>query len=898
MGLKETKLVPGRSMDEIDRESYGAGPSPLDSRAVAVELRPARGGKVRGRRAAPSVVSLDGEWQLLQGSRPFGRDANGAVTEAGGWSGAIPARVPGSVHAALVAAGRLPDPTYGRNQELAEKESYKRWWLRTTFARPAFAAGGGAARLVFGGVCDACTIWLNGRKLGSHRGMFAPISFDVAALLRDENELIVDLDAIPSDPIPTDLLQERSNGHWRDTVVFNNVYGWHYSRCPSLGVWRPVRLEAPARLSLAHPYVVARDTSGNADLVVDLSGERTWEGVLRGTIEPANFRGTSREFQVPVRGRGEKRVHLRFQIPEPHLWWPNGMGRQDLYRMSLSIAAGADRREVDTSTFTFGLRTVQMAPFPEGPRPDRYDWTFVINGRPLFVKGTGWCTLDPLMDLRRERYDRFLSLARDQHCQMIRAWGCGMPETDDFYDLCDEYGIMVMQEWQTAWNSHNVQPFDLLEETIRQNTLRLRSRASLVMYGGGNESTAPFGRAIDMMGRLAIELDGTRPFHRGEPWGGSSHAYPCYWGREHLDEALRMEAPFWGEFGTACMPQAESVRRYTPADEQAAWPTIDATGGFAYHTPKFNTTSDISRLSQYARYFVRDDANLDHFCVASQLAQGVALRHPLERARTMWPDSTGALYYKMNDNFPAASWATADWYGAAKIGHYWVQDAFAPVHAAVLFNRLDHHGCQLNAPVYLLDNRGLLDGRKWTLLVRAFDGSLTEIERYSRSGTPSTSGPVHRVGTFTLAYGKADATPLFVVAEVRLGTRLVDRTFYILNFESERGCLFTRPRTSVRATVEPKAPGVAGGTGQRVLRLPGAPRGAAGALLTVTNTGSVPAIGVEISRPGHLDTFTASDNYFWLDAGESTLVTVSDSGGVTAGAWNAGTVAASEHGRD
>jgi hypothetical protein len=102
----------------------------------------------------------------------------------------------------------------------------------------------------------------------------------------------------------------------------------------------------------------------------------------------------------------------------------------------------------------------------------------------------------------------------------------GQPVTDDFYDLCDELGLMVMQEWPTAWNSHKEQPYGVLEETVRLNTLRLRNRPSWVMTTGGNESSDPFGPAIDMMGRLAIELDGTRPFHRGEPWGGSRHAYP------------------------------------------------------------------------------------------------------------------------------------------------------------------------------------------------------------------------------------------------------------------------------------------------------------------------------------------------------------------------------------
>ena len=229
------------------------------------------------------------------------------------------------------------------------------------------------------------------------------------------------------------------------------------------------------------------------------------------------------------------------------------MGEQPLYQVTLSFTPD-DGGVADTHSFNFGLRTIEMAPLPGGPRPDRYNWTFVVNGAPMFIKGTNWCTLDALLDFSRARYERFIKLAAMQHVQMFRPWGSGMPETDDFYDLCDRYGILVMQEWPTAWNSHVTQPYGMLEETVRRNTLRIRNHPSLAMYGGGNESSEPFGPAIDMMGRLSIELDDTRVFHRGEPWGGSKHDYGTYWGRQNLDYSLNMTSVFWGEFGMALQP--------------------------------------------------------------------------------------------------------------------------------------------------------------------------------------------------------------------------------------------------------------------------------------------------------------------------------------------------------
>ena len=119
-----------------------------------------------------------------------------------------------------------------------------------------------------------------------------------------------------------------------------------------------------------------------------------------------------------------------------------------------------------------------------------------------------------------------------------------MVETDDFFDLCDRKGIMVMQEWPTSGNSHTTQPLAMLERSVRDGTLRLRNHPSLVIYTGGNEIGHPYGLAIDMMGHLNIELDGTRPFHRGQPAGGSTHDYAIYWAGRHIDHAFVMKAIF------------------------------------------------------------------------------------------------------------------------------------------------------------------------------------------------------------------------------------------------------------------------------------------------------------------------------------------------------------------
>jgi beta-mannosidase len=451
-----------------------------------------------------------------------------------------------------------------------------------------------------------------------------------------------------------------------------------------------------------------------------------------------------------------------------------------------------------------------------------------------------------------------LTLAASQHIQMLRAWGCGLVETDDFYDLCDRKGIMVMQEWPTAWNSHTTQPFELLEDTVHEGTLRLRNHPSLAMYTGGNESSQPFGEAIDMMGRLNMELDGTRDFHRGEPFGGSRHDYDIYWGEQAIDHAFTMQAAFYGEFGIASYPNLESVRRFLPKGEQSLWPP-PADKSFAYHTPIFNTSRDLDRLTRMSRYFSVGES-MDSYIVGTQLTQAVGVRHALERARTRWPNCTGALYYKLNDNAPAASWSTVDWYGAPKLSYYFIQTSFAPLVAVALFPKGSVYGEAASIPVVLLDDADALRDAPWSVVVRAFDANLKQLKETTFSGSGSIKR-VGRLGEFTLTADETSTAPLFIVTEVRRAGALSQRNYYFANFAGTPGSLFHLPKTKLTTEIH---------DGQ----------------VTVRSEGELPAVGVEITRPGHLDTFTAEENYFWLSAGETKVVRVNDVRGVVVKAWN------------
>lgn len=844
---QELVSVAGVPLDAVDLAAFNAAPAPMAAEPTVVTLS----GPATHPQASKAVTLLDGIWEMAEGGELKARLAGGS------WDDALEVAVPGSVHMALEKAGLIPDPKVGMNDAIAREQSFKTWWFRRTFERP---EGPAVKALLFDGVAISCTVWLNGVRLGDHNGMFGGPHFPIDQL-QDQNELIVRLDPAPKAPgwlIPSD------NNGWRQTVVFNNVWGWHYVNIPAMGIWRSVKLEHHETVSFEEPpFVATHDLdSGTVDLSVKLDSEQEgWKGTLLGTVNLDGSDAPGFSFSHPVTAHASnEHVRLRFSIPDAQIWWPNGYGDQPLYNLTLTFVPDGDGTPSVRKT-RFGLRTVQMAPAPGGPHSSHSNWTFVINDRPMFMRGSGWCTMDSSMDFSRERYDRFLRAAKQQNNLMVRAWGSGMPETDDFYELCDRYGLLVIQEWPTAWDSHEVQPQKELEMTVRLNTLRLRNHPSLVMWGGGNESWAVFTPMIDRMGRISQELDGTRAFHRTQAYGGSTHNYGCWWDRKHLDHNLQLTGLFLGEFGITSLPVHESVLRYLPDEEKEQWPPKEESA-FAHHTPVFNSEwgRDLERLKQYSGY-LSEGANMEDFIRGSQVAQAVALRHTLELARARWPESTGALYYKLNDNHPAASWATWDWYGAPKIAHWFVRSAFEPLHAAVILPQLDLRE-DTELAVHLLDDTDALDSQDWAVKVRAFGQDLREIAAAEWQGSGSGK-PTRQLGA--LALKKADLqsdAPLFFVAEVSVDGTLVDRSWSFANFERKPDSLFNLPTTTLDVAFAEDA-------------------------VTITNTGDHPAIGVEVLRPGHADTFTPGDGMLWIEPGQSRQVAVSETDGVIVSAWNA-----------
>lgn len=833
--------IPKKSLDAIDRISFAPSNIPMESPYKEIKIKQ---GKMEFPNATP-VCSLNGTWELAE----EGSDENRVHNR---WIDAVPAEVPGSVQSALFHAGLLPDPTVGKNMMLARDKSYKDHWYKKEFLRPSNII---SPILKIQGVCETYSAWMNGTFIGAHKGKYIPREFDVSKMLKDTNTLIIKVNK-------TNRNLYFDGGFWSDSLSKDDIeveatMGWHYANMPLHGIWKPVTIEENTETRMLNPFVATENTrDGIVHLFFDIqTEEKSCKGKIIGQIDPENFNGEPVSFSEVIEIKGnENRFHYRMKVPNPQLWWPVDMGKPNLYRLKMAFIPENGTPIVKETTF--GIRTIENKPLPDGTYAYKYNWQFVINGEPMFLKGANWNPIDVCLDLSREKYERFIQLAKDQHIQVFRSWGVGIPETETYYDLCDRYGIMVYQEF-------NGGPYNIDEQSLKSFILRTRNHPSLIWYSGGNESTFPYDEHVQLLGRLALELDGTRTIHRTDPWGGSLHQWAFYWGNAPYETNLKSTTPFMGEFGFVSQPNIESVLKYLPENEKLLWPAPDK-GSFAFHAPTFNRDAgygrDMSHMSFYAKQMMPVSTMAD-FITGTQIAHATGLRIMAEQFRSQWPERAGICYYKFNEFVPAASYSSVDWYGVPKLVHYFMMDAYEPLHGCAIADTLNIFGKGCSHKIYILDDNNALKNSKWEVRARAFDSNLKLIAQKEYRGNNSIN-KVKYLGNFNLSTQQTQTNPLLIVTEVYKNGDLSDRTFYWMNFEAKPGCLMELPKTNLSLKFEDN-------------------------VAVIQNLGDIPAVGVYFNCPKISDKFRAEDSYFWLDPKEVKRIKVNLTKGIDIKAWNA-----------
>ncbi|WP_328479178.1 glycoside hydrolase family 2 protein [Streptomyces sp. NBC_00377] len=589
----------------------------------------------------------------------------------------LPAGVPGCVHTDLLAAGVIPDPFLGRAENEVAWVGRREW----TYERelPAVPSGHEQTDLVFDGLDTVAEITLAGQLLGRVRNMHRSYRFDVTGL---EGPLSVRfVSAYAEAEAVRGRVGERPAAYTEPYQYLRKMacsFGWDWG--PTLvtaGIWRPVRVErwSTARLARVRPLVTVERGTGVVELRVDVERTRVEAGLtLQARVGGRTVRGE-------VTGAGGA---VRVEVPDAELWWPRGYGEQRLYEVELTLLHGSS--PLDVWRRRVGFRSVGLDTSADAHGSG---FTLVVNGERLFARGVNWIPDDVFLSrVTRERYRRRLRQAADAGVDLVRVWGGGVYESEDFYDACDELGLLVWQDFPFACAAYpEEQPLrGEVEAEARENVVRLMPHPSLVLWNGNNENLWGFrdwgweerlggdswgeGYYLGVLPRVVGELDPTRPYTAGSPWSGSWRHHPNdpahgthhsweVWNRRDYAE-YRGEVPrFVAEFGWQAPPAHATLRRALPGEELSA-----DSPGMLHHQKAQDGNGKLAR--GLARHFAVPDGDFDRWHYLTQVNQARAVATGIEHWRSRWPVCAGTIVWQLNDCWPVTSWAAIDGDGREK----------------------------------------------------------------------------------------------------------------------------------------------------------------------------------------------------------------------------------------
>jgi len=930
-----TRPLGARFMDEIQDKAFFASSLYGDEKVEDESRLPARIVKAGSSRqpaksAKPNVISLSGEWLMKDSDPGNPKDAFGSpARDSGGLKLGYhrPAcdrtdwhkvSVPTSVQSALVKLGELEDPHWNSNtyDELNEhgepKDQFwasrrtrieqKDWWFAKSFVAPK-SWRGKAVRLYFDGIDYSGSVYLNGNSLGHHEGMFGGPTRDVSKLLNygEENVLVVRLD--------------KTTDSWYGRLKGSPGFGWHYGHLISTGIWRDVTLTAVPAVEISSPYVVTKSIKGKKAVLqieyyIDSRNPEPTRVSVTGTIKGANFKSDAVNFACSVEAPyGRSRYRTEVTLSNARLWWPMIYGDQNLYELTLT-AGSSEGKSFDGKTTKFGVRTIEMLPaFGAVPETD-HRWQFVINGRSMFIKGANWCWFDVMLEGDAAKYEKILELARRGGIQMFRAWGGGIIETDTFYNKCDEKGLMVYQEFPFCWGPPDFPATNAQMEDQQVSTVvkRLRNHPSLIMWGGGNENVPGENNdeGLFLVGRRCRQFDPSRPFHRTDPWGGSSHNWSVFHAGQPMDSNYySFNSVFYGEYGLPSMTNRSSCLKYMPESELQTWPLDESRHGWIQHMNQFSSRDPIKVL-KYADY--GPVSSWDDYIEYSQMAQGDWMRFAAEGQRACSGlNKTGFWFYKFTDLFPGHSWAVVDYYGTPKISYYRAKQTCAPRCAFAVYPRINwEDGEKFQAKIHVAnDTAATLAGAKVVATVFGSDLSAVWSKEYAVADIDGDQRL--ELDAVEVAIPAELCRPFILAVTMRdsKGELLSDQ-WYWLNYQAKTDRVkeiekldswqFPEDRFADAYAAYAEVPEA------RLLSLPPTSLSVAAKMkgregtFTVTNNGSVPAFNVLFDNyPDGYGDFL-DDNSFFLRPGETREITFDLGAGssideVTVRAWNAKAVA-------
>ncbi len=620
-------------------------------------------------------TSLNGKWELKQFLFNKGSIKNLTTTKS------MVTNVPGDIHPTLVKYGIIPDPYFGTNIEKCKWTNDREWWFVKIFYIKKLEKQN--INLVFDGIDTYGTVFLNNKKVGITQNMFLQYKFDVKNIIRPGwNNLVVKVGA-------TAKIMEQYN-YKKYFACFNTPrifvrkaqchFSWDWApHLPALGIWQNVYLEQFDDDKINNVYIRTK-ISGDITFIIELNEKSVGAKISVRVTAGRNV------YSTEVDTIGYKNF-VNLKIPNPKLWWPNGIGEPFLYEYNIKY-------KTDSVKGKFGIREVELVEKPL--TADTISFTFKINGQPVFCKGANWIPADCFPGtINNEKYKYLLTLTKTANFNILRVWGGGIYEKDVFYDLCDELGIMVWQDFMFACSDYPDDDNDFVNRVkpeIEYQVKRLRNHPSIIYWCGGNEKTGSHGYRVKFGDNLfhtiirgiCNDLDTTRPYRECSPYSltdigntrTSGDTHGSSWEKTAVHNSSEfhkyinsMKTSFNSEFAIQGPVVYKSFTKFLPEDK--LWPPNEM---WEYHVQDnpYNeleeTFTDLQLRS--AEKLFGKFSTLKQFIKHGSAVHSELMRFEIEHYRRRKFFNSGAMFWMFADCWPCSSWAVIDYFGEPKPAYY------------------------------------------------------------------------------------------------------------------------------------------------------------------------------------------------------------------------------------
>lgn len=617
-----------------------------------------------------------------------------------------PATIPGTIHTDLIDNRIIDDPFYRNNENSVQWVSDKVWIYTTRFDKGSIGQYENGT-LVFEGLDTYAEVYINGQQLKTEEGilqthnMFRQWRFPLPKNLK-ETDNILTVKFSPSVP-KEQLAAQKIPYKLPDNRVFSRKApyqsGWDWGpKLITCGIWKKVYLDLWNGFTIDHIQIKQTELTKRKG-VLEIST----------TLFASKDEKVDLHYYVDGGKMGSKTVFLKagknviqelIKVRNPEYWWPAGMGSHRLY----TIKVDAENEYYYTSKEDkWGFRTIELRKVKDKIGES---FEFIVNGVPVFMKGVNWIPVHsfPIEKQNKKRYKELLQSAKEANMNMIRVWGGGIYEHDYFYQLCDEMGLLVWQDFIFACALYPGDPafIENVSKEAAYQIQRLRNHPSLALWCGNNEVkngwddwgwkdayTENVQTEIDynlknlfnkVLPNLVLQND-NRPYHPSSPewgWGhpeclthGDSHYWGVWWGEEPFEVWGPKTGRFMSEYGFQSYPEMATIEKFTISSDRNLNSIV-----IKNHQKHPRGVQIIKKaMQQYA--FIPD--SLDDFVYVSQLVQAYGIGEAIEKHRMKRPHCMGTLYWQLNDCWPVASWSSIDYYGNWKALHYKVKEKMEPI---------------------------------------------------------------------------------------------------------------------------------------------------------------------------------------------------------------------------